>query len=392
MTGPLAKADALLAARLAPWLELLAHKAPTGAGEQAQPVTRASQVDNDVLLPARAGLHPQAGTPVRPAALPAAAPSAPAGGAALSTAGRVILALESGVHANQASPVRGGSALWAAGRQAPATDAIASALSRQVSDSGLFYEAHLAEFATGARSLAQMQREPQANLAMALAAQGDEPQAPMQQRQLAGMQLPAAPAQAPAIAVPASAGSAMAALTPASQMHPQARQQPDEARVHDVQRAEPAEPRAVRQHDMAAPAQASAADAPASAAVIHPQAAALVHQQLDLLASSMFRWSGEAWPGVPMEWSVKEEGARQHAGEGAEDQPHWSTTLSLDLPRLGPVKVDLRLDGSNVHAQLSAAQAAAQGQLRSHGNGLSVRMSGAGLCLKSFQLGSGAAA
>ncbi|HYP71844.1 MAG TPA: hypothetical protein VEP93_13235, partial [Variovorax sp.] len=175
MTGPLAKVDALLSARLAPWLELSAPKAPAGAGE-APPVTRSPRVENEVLLPTRTGLHPQAGMEPR-AALRGDGAQAGAGSTALSAAARAILAVESDMHAGQAGPVRGHVALWAA-RRAPDSVALASTLSQQVSGSGLFYESHLAEFATGARSLAQMQREPQAGLARAADAAGDEAQAP----------------------------------------------------------------------------------------------------------------------------------------------------------------------------------------------------------------------
>jgi len=48
------------------------------------------------------------------------------------------------------------------------------------------------------------------------------------------------------------------------------------------------------------------------AELIHPQAATVVHQQLDLLATAVFRWSGQAWPQVPMDWSIQQEEGRAH--------------------------------------------------------------------------------
>lgn len=415
MTGPLAKADALLAARLAPWLELSAPKAPAGA-EQAQPVLKSPHVDNEVLLPTRAGLHPQAGAQAR-AALPGAGVQPGAGTTALSAAARAILEIQSDMQAGQSGPVRGSVALWPMARQAPASGALASALSQQLSESGLFYEAHLAQFSTGARSLAQMQREPQARLAAD--AKSDEPQPAVQQRQLSYV-LSAASAQAPAIAVPAAATPTLVALMPVVSLQAEMQQTsgvlehdaslpPDQqtekasARVQQnmpdrsteyalsrfAQAASAAQPEMSLLQDRSA-IQASALDVPTAAAVIHPQAAALVHQQLDVLASAMFRWSGEAWPGVPMEWSVQEEGARQHADEEtADSEPHWSTTVSLDLPRLGAVKVGLRLAGSTVHAQLVAAQAQSMDQLRTRSEVLTQRLSSAGLQLQSLQLDSG---
>jgi hypothetical protein len=121
--------------------------------------------------------------------------------------------------------------------------------------------------------------------------------------------------------------------------------------------------------------------------LIHPSASAIVHQQLDLLATSVFRWSGEAWPGVPMQWEVQEdeEGGRRHEEEAA-SQPQWSTTVSLSLPHLGQLDVRLRLIGSEVRAQLVAKRDETVEQLRAHRAALSRRMSAAGLELSSLQV------
>lgn len=415
MTGPLAKADALLAARLAPWLELSAPKAPAGA-EQAQPVLKSPRADNEVLLPTRAGLHPQVGAEPRNA-WPGAGAQTSSASTALSAAARAILEIQSDMHAGQSGPVRGSVALWPVARQAPASGALASALSQQVSESGLFYESHLVQFSTGARSLAQMQREPQARLALAADAKGNEPQTPVQQRQPSNV-LSAVSAQAPALALPAAATPTLVALMPVASLRPEV-QQVTGASKHDAsppphqqtealsgrpeqnmpvrsteyalsrfaQAASAAQPETSLLLDRPA-IQASAPEAPTAVAVIHPQAAPLVHQQLDVLASAMFRWSGEAWPGVPMEWSVQEEGARQHAQESADSEPHWSTTVSLDLPRLGSLKVQLKLKGSSVQAQLVATKAQAVDQLHTKREALTHRMSSAGLQLQSLQLDS----
>ena len=315
------------------------------------------------------------------------------------------------MHAGQAGPVRGTVALWAAARRAPDAVVLASALSQQVSESGLFYESHLAEFATGARSLAQMQREPQAGRAWTADAPGDAARAPAQPRHTP-MVLPAASPQAPAIALPAAPPvvALMAPTQPGAQQvvdvllrdaMPAADGQPEPGKAQAHLAANRAAEYALSRFVLAsatamqlettaaldrAPMPAVAAsDAPTAVAVVHPQAAAAVHQQLDLLASATFRWSGEAWPGVPMDWAVQEEGARHQADEPAGSQPRWSTTVVLDLPRLGSVKVGLRLDGSTVHAQLSAMQAEAVEQLRTGGTALTQRMSGAGLQLQSLQ-------
>ena len=121
--------------------------------------------------------------------------------------------------------------------------------------------------------------------------------------------------------------------------------------------------------------------------MIHPQAVSLVHQQLDLLASSVFRWNGHAWPDVPMSWSVEEEQqARSDAREGSaaeeEGARRWSTTVSLAFPKLGEVDLRLSLDGPAVQAQLFAREASTVARLRGDTARLAKRFDAAGLQLQ----------
>ncbi|SFM65379.1 flagellar hook-length control protein FliK [Variovorax sp. OV329] len=415
MTAPLAKVDALQAARIAPWVELLSPKAPAGAGP-AQAVLNAPRVDNDVLLPQGAALRPQGAAAGEPRSEGVAASVRPSSSTELSAAARVILDLLSEHADKNAGPVRGQHPLWPAAQRAPSAAVLASALSQQVSDSGLFYESHLAQFAAGARSLAQMQREPQAGLARAAAeaarttAQEDgAPAIPQLPRQPAGELVSVAVAQASAPTMPALLPAAPVTAAPMTntQQGPEAAHadpanptelQDDAAEMpqrvaHGAPALAPA-PAAnaalARYADSAqmadrTPAFAAASDLPAVNAV-HPQAAPLVHQQLDLLASAMFRWSGEAWPGVAMEWSVQEEGARAHGEPEQTAAPQWSTALTLQLPRLGRVDLRMQLDGNSVRAQLAAPQADALMQLRVHRSTLSQRMAAAGFELRALQL------
>jgi flagellar hook-length control protein FliK len=115
----------------------------------------------------------------------------------------------------------------------------------------------------------------------------------------------------------------------------------------------------------------------------------LVHQQLDLLATTVFRWSGQAWPGVPMEWSIHEdrEGAGRHADAQAQAPTRrWTTTLSLSLPNLGVVDVRLSLTGDAVQARVVANEAATRADLRGASSGLARRLEGVGLRLQELQV------
>ena len=151
-------------------------------------------------------------------------------------------------------------------------------------------------------------------------------------------------------------------------------------------RASPAE--AARQSD--SPVAAPASRGASGAEVIHPQAVMIVHQQLDLLASANFRWSGQAWPDVPMSWSIEEEQRQSDArgGADAEDEAtrRWSTTVSLVLPRLGEVDLRLSLTGANVQAHLSARQADTMERLRGDTGRLTQRFEAAGLQLQQLQV------
>jgi hypothetical protein len=120
--------------------------------------------------------------------------------------------------------------------------------------------------------------------------------------------------------------------------------------------------------------------------MIHPQSATMVHQQLDLLATTVFRWSGQAWPQVPMHWSIEEEDRPPH-GEEAPAQPRrWRTTVSLALPRLGTVELRLSLAGTAVQAQVVASEAATAGRLRAQGEALGRRFEAAGLRLEALRV------
>lgn len=101
------------------------------------------------------------------------------------------------------------------------------------------------------------------------------------------------------------------------------------------------------------------ADAPqpqtAGAEAAQQRVAHVVRQQVELLASGLFQWQGEAWPGVPMRWSI----GREYEGEpDAHDDPGGGepeetpaavgTALSLHLPGIGAFEARLRLVGERI--------------------------------------------
>ncbi|ENH6343043.1 flagellar hook-length control protein FliK, partial [Burkholderia vietnamiensis] len=88
----------------------------------------------------------------------AAAASAPASSSPASSSSPSSSTPSAATAANAAAAVRDTPA-------APPTAALRAALAQAVSESGLFYESHLAQWLAGQRPLAALMREPQARLA-----------------------------------------------------------------------------------------------------------------------------------------------------------------------------------------------------------------------------------
>ncbi|WP_157754971.1 flagellar hook-length control protein FliK [Variovorax boronicumulans] len=408
MLGLTGLIDALRAARLTPPLDLLGLRPETTVGAPGAAVA-VPKTANDVRLPSRAALDRlvPSGASGGEVAAPPAGGAPPSIDTRLSLAARVIGAVLADLQAAP-GPVRGEAPLLLpAARQGTNTAALAGTLAQTVADSGLFYESHLAEFAAGTRTLAQMAREPQARWASPVmvattttstTGQGVVAAATV----LAAVEAatpPAPNAQAQAPQVDAPEADIAQAARGAARSETAAAPAPDAARVqaaYGLSEA-PSEMPAPRlaEHARAA-VDVTSTPAPRSAEVIHPQAVTVVHQQLDLLASAAFRWSGHAWPEVPMAWTIEEDPASSNAREGepAEEEAarRWSTTVSLVLPRLGEVDLRLSLSGPTVQAQLQAREHATVARLRGDAGRLVQRFEAVGLQLQQLQVTEKAAA
>lgn len=319
MSGLTPLLDTLLATRLAQRLDLLPLKGQfdlAGTG----PTPMVAQVGNDVRLASREALQQQLGVMGSGAAGGDARTS---GGAAasvnLSAAARALTTVLEAPTGGPGSRVLGLAPLWF-DAQAPETPQLAATLARTVSNSGLFYESHLQQFAQGERSLTQMVQEPQSRL--------DHIAPPMSRATSTGE----------------ADGAGLASAVPA-------------------------------------------ASAEATGTAIHPGAVALVRQQLELLTQPQFRWSGEAWPGAPLQWDIEEE---QEAGpRAAEPDParrSWTTRLVLGLPALGTVEARLRITGSALEVRLGARQPETLSLLGEAGAELPGRLGAQGLQLAALQI------
>lgn len=212
---------------------------------------------------------------------------------------------------------------------------LAQALSQALQGSGMFYESHLSQLATGRMTAQQLMQEPQA-------AAGRQAQAE-----------PAAQQAATQAEQSATRGAAGETSTQAGA-----------ARGGDSGQAP-------------APAPAS------SMSGLDPQTHLLVRQQLEVLANQTFAWRGEAWPDAPMEWEI---GRREEQAEGgAEGQNmNWATRIAIHLPRLGQVEARLTLSGQQLVMHVVAPESA--GVLDEHAETLRSRYTAQGLTLSQLSI------
>lgn len=236
----------------------------------------------------------------------------------------------------QPAPLNRGQPLLA---QPPATAAeLAPALQKAVAQSGLFYEAHQAQWAAGRLPTEQLLREPQGqrSLPAAFAEHGVPPPAGEPAAR------PAAPTPPPTLMQTIFGGT--------------------------EERAAAATP---------APAAAAAATN-----VVPEELRPLVQQQLDAAATQRLVWHGEVWPNQAMDWEVVREDARGDQGGEAEEAA-WRTTLRLEMPRLGRVEAALRLTAAGIHVSVAAPDEA---RLRAAAPRLAAALEAAGIPLLSFQV------
>lgn len=264
--------------------------------------------------------------------------------------------------------------------------ALRAALAQAVGESGLFYESHLAQWFAGQRPLAALLREPQARIAIAqtsaapdAAPDDDALDALLTPR----LSLPSARAAVQPGAVASGGGPSGGARPAGSAPEPMPGAQPHPPLARAAADAtDPLHELADWRASVARPADAAPSDA-ASPTPVHPAAVPIVRQQLDTLATDQFRWTGEAWPGVRVDWTIEPDESGGHAprsGDDAGDGIAWRTRLTLTLPTLGTVDAELVLNGAQLVARLRANQAGAA-RLAQHEPALRRRFEGSGLQL-----------
>ena len=209
---------------------------------------------------------------------------------------------------------------------APPLDApdIAPSLKQAISESGMFYESHLARWVDGGLPTEALLREPQGKLASASALPaGDRTDA-------------AAAGRAPSST---EAETALFAGKGVGTTH--------------------------------------GGDQP-----VAPQTQAIVQQQLEALATHHFAWQGFVWPGQEMRWEIDED-AQGPAPDDGESAERWRTRLSLRLPTLGQIDARIELRGDRLLLAIDVDNAQAKNLMRAQIESLRQRLLDAGLIVAS---------
>jgi hypothetical protein len=269
--------------------------------------------------------------------------------------------------------------------------ALAAALEQTVAGSGLFYEAHLAQWLAGQLSPADLASEPQNRLLDSAA------QLPLDW----ASDLDASAPPGSSAAQQTRSGSTQA--TQSGNDGPEASAATRAASIQSPQAARFAagEVLANSLSDLAGQPVHAALHAAASqlgdtptqtaqsmAGAVNVATIPLVRQQLDMLATGQFRWSGEAWPGAKIDWTIQQDGdewERGGGGAGAEEDYPWRTRLTLSLPLLGTVDAELTLTGNRLAARVAASPLGAA-RLAEQSDNFRERLAAAGIELSALAI------
>lgn len=220
-------------------------------------------------------------------------------------------------------------------------------LKQAIAQSGMFYESHQAEWVEGRFEKAALLQEPQGKLSPQTLAPTPNP-AMAANAQNAEQNAAAAAARQPSVLAQNAAG----------ETDGKARATPSPANLSNTQ-------------------------------LVSPGTLHVVQQQLEALATQQFAWQGQVWPGQDMRWEIEEDGKRQN--DKGEPTPGWQTRLHLTLPQLGAVEARIRVDGQQIHLDLSSAQDGTQQLMRDAMLDLRQQLDGAGLALATVGIGALAA-
>jgi hypothetical protein len=245
--------------------------------------------------------------------------------------------------------------------QPPATGSqLATALQNAVSQSGLFYEAHQAQWVAGERALASLRAEPQGQL-------------PAVPRPMSAHTAPASPEAGTTLTYGAGAEGSRAETGSGARPELAVRLPEMSAARSEIQ----------AQSGSSGLAQQGAAPS------VPDGIRSIVQQQLDAVATQRLAWHGEVWPGQSVDWAIERdlvEDRDARSDETSEAAARWTTSLRLSMPRLGAVDAVLNLSGDRLRIQLATTDADAATDLQRQRSDLSEALANAGLNVQSIDI------
>ncbi|MDR0440227.1 MAG: flagellar hook-length control protein FliK [Candidatus Accumulibacter sp.] len=289
-------------------------------------------------------------------------------------------------------------------------------LKEAITQSGMFYESHQAEWTEGRFTKAELLREPQGKLSATATAMAtpdaDGEAAPVLRTVVLATDASAEQGPSPAgQKVTVEVNPRMVALTdvPAEQDQdaPPTGQKPvaeANSRLANASVEQGASPTGQRvAAEVGNPRMIVLTDAPAeqetsragqsqrvvaeanspTGQTVAPQAQGIVQHQLEALANQTFVWQGQIWPGQEMRWEIEEDGKNHQEGE-SDAVANWRTRLDLNFLRLGGVSARLQLQDHQVSLALEVDNDVTLGLMRSDAETLRQRLEDAGLALASL--------
>lgn len=274
----------------------------------------------------------------------------------LSQAGQIISQLLTGRHGEaRPLPLQQTSGVLTPSPGQAAT--LAPMLRQAISQSGMFYESHLRQWAEGKFPLSNLLKEPQGQLSSL--STGNSPATPQTGSQ------PPLPAQAPAEA------PETASLKPPPGSNASALSETEQVR-RQLQEANQPRP---------GPLESATKISPASRQIAEPLTP-VVLQQLEALASNLLSWQGMVWPGMQLQWSVSDPDSESGQSSSDEEGQIWRSTLRVDLPNIGGVQARLLLGPQGLRIQLDTDNANTAQSMRAGQSSLIEALEAAGISLQ----------
>lgn len=229
-------------------------------------------------------------------------------------------------------------------------------LRQAISQSGMFYESHQAQWLAGKLPVSSLLEEPQGKLSASnlLLQEGGKANS-------AG-----------------TAGQTASALVDSGREGAQAAQ--SRSNVILVQESAPSRINPDASRNQAASSAQPSFQTQSAGQIVAPQAQGIVQQQLSALAVQNFVWQGQIWPDQDLHWEIEDQTDR-HPEEGEALVEKWQTGVRLNLPVLGGIDARIRLQGDQITLTINADNATTVELMRTESEMFRRQLSEAGLML-----------